>query len=149
MAQFSVSSLLAQFMTDLSLPVVDGGLGIEVILGFPELNRAEPAYPMGALTFEEDGFLELPQPIRRMGQIQGFGSGTSILANLYLLAESEEQLLMLVDRLRAVREAKASVDADDHIFRIVYQKTKRNEPDVEMPALRYVTTTPITLNFVS
>jgi len=136
-------------MTDLSLSVVDGGLGVDVALGFPDLNRESPTYPMGAITFEEDNFLQFPQPIRRMGQVQGFGSGTSITANLYLLADSEDELLALVDRLRNVREAKASVNSEGYIFRLVYQSTKRNEPDAEMPALRYVTSTIITMNFVS
>lgn len=149
MANFSVSALLSQLMTDLALPVADGGLGIEIILGFPDLSRAEPVYPLGAVTFAEDSFLTLPQPVRRIGQVQGFGSSATITANLYLFAESEEDLLVLVDRLRSVRETKAHVKSEDYHFRMNYESTKRNDPDVDMPALRYMTTTQIALHFIS
>lgn len=148
MANFRVATLLAQLMTDLSLPIVDGGLGVDVILGFPELGREQPQYPLGAVTFESDGFLENPQPRSRLGQAQGYGASATVQANLYLYADTEESLLDLVDRLRALRLAKASVTSEGFVFRLTYQTTRRNEPD-ENPALRYVTTTLLTLHFVN
>lgn len=149
MANFRVATLLAQLMTDLSLPIVDGGLGVDVILGFPELGREQPQYPLGAVTFESDGFLENPQPRGRLGQVQGVGSSATVQANLYLYADSEDSLLDLVDRLRVLRQAKASVTSEGFLFRLAYQTTRRNEPSEDNPALRYVTTTLITLHFIN
>lgn len=141
---FSASTLLANFQEQLALPVDQNGLGIPLILGYPDLAQSTPVFPLGALMFEEDDFYNVSAPVPRLGQVPR--AGTSISVTLALYANSEMELLDLVDRMRGVRERVAGVNADAYSFRVTYGSTKRENFDPDTPALSYVTTTGIKLS---
>lgn len=141
---FSLSTLLATFQEQLALPVEENGLGIPLLLGFPDVAQSTPVYPVGALTFEADDYYSDSAPARRLGQVPR--AGATVQVTLFLLANAEMELLDLVDRLRTVRERVAGVTANDCAFRVTYEATKRESFDVDNPALRYVTATGIKLS---
>lgn len=143
---FSLSTLLAVFQEMLALPTDQGGLGIPLLLGYPDLAQSTPVYPLAALTFEEDDFYNVSNPAPRLGQVPR--GGTTISVTVALFANSEMELLDLVDRMRGVRERVAGVTADACSFRVTYAATKRENFDPDTPALRYVTTTGIKLSTV-
>jgi hypothetical protein len=122
------------------------GLGIPVMLGMPDLGRGEPEYPLAVVTFEEDDFFNVNQPIRRLGQIPQVGNTVSLA--LYLFADSEVNLLGLVDRLRAVREQVASITVQEVVFTVRYGATKRGSLAEDNPWLAYTTETAVTLSHV-
>ena len=144
---FNLSTLLATYLDNLNLAPQAGGLGMTVILGFPDVGRPEaPPFPLGALKFEEDNFLTVPKRVTRLGTVPPLG--TTVRVNLYLFAASEMELLGLVDRLRAVRERVAVLDSEGMAFALAYAPTKRETFDQTNPNLRYVTSTAITLSLI-
>jgi hypothetical protein len=141
---YSVATLLSTYMNLLKRPVNQDGLGLTVILGYPDLGRADPVFPLACLIFEQDGYHNVQGPKTRLGQIPPVGS--TVEATLSLFAETEVDLLDLVDRLRNVRERVSTVETQSLVFTVRYAVTKRGSFDVNDPNLRYVTETAVTLS---
>jgi hypothetical protein len=141
---YSVAALISAYMDLLKRPANADGLGIPVILGFPETGRKEPALPMAALTFEEDDYHNTQGAVRRIGQIPP--SGSTVTLSLYLFADTELNLLNLIDRLRDVRERLGSFTVQERVFTARYAATQRSHLGDQNAKLVYATETAITLS---
>ena len=143
---YSISTVLNNLCQVLELPTDQPGLGLPVILGFPDTGRTTPTYPIGAITFDEDDFRSDGRKVRTIGRVEAQGSTITVV--LFLIHESEAGLLELVDRLRVLRNVVSGLVADDTKFVMKYGPTKRSPQDPEHPNLAYVTETMLTLNTI-
>lgn len=117
------------------------GLGIQAMLGFPNVGRTSPELPVASVVFQEDGYAG-PIEKRRLGQVPP--AGEQIVAFLYVIAENEQQLLALTDLLRDVKATLASVVSEERTVVVRYSATRRTGIDSPERQLAFVTETQIT-----
>lgn len=124
---------VAKLLVDLQRALAaDDALGIKMILGFPNMGRMAPTFPLGAVVFGEAAYGVGANGVTRarIGQHQPIG--VSIIATLYLFAEDEYGLLGLVDQLVRVRGQMAQVDSEGVRYWLHIDPIRRS--DLSMPA---------------
>lgn len=138
-----VADVMAAFMVLMERAKGSGGLGVNVMLGYPDTGRTGPVLPCASLTFAQEDYAG-PRPTPRLGQVPP--SGTSIRATLYLFARNEPELLGLIDALRDIKANVASVNANDLDLVVRYGPTERVEMVLSDRAMEYAAANTITFS---
>lgn len=124
--KISALKVFSEYMQLLEKPV-GRGLGVKIILGYPVQGRTIPTFPLGALIFQRDDYVRggggLGETQHRIGQIPP--AGYQIEGRLYLFANHEQELLDLVDRMRAVKACLAKIEVDGKWLIVRYDATER------------------------
>jgi len=136
------ADVLAEFMVLMERAKGSGGLGVNVMLGFPGTGRTGPALPCASLAFATEDYAN-HRPLPRLGQVPP--AGRTIVATLYLFANNEPELLALVDALGDVKDTVASVSVNDLSLVVRYGPTQRVEMVLTDTAMEYATA--CTINF--
>lgn len=140
---FDVAEVMAVFMRDIERPGDGDGLGIPAMLGYPDTGRTGPVLPCAALVFSQEDYAG-PRTRPRIGQVPP--AGNSIVATLYIFARNEPELLRLVDALRSVKHAMASITANAQSLIVRYGPTQRVEMVLQDRVMEYVVATTVTFS---
>lgn len=141
----SVLNVFGAFMTEIEKPG-PGRLGVKVILGYPDVGRTSPVFPLGAMTFQNDDYARNAGgqgDVRpRMGQVQP--AGMQFAGLLHLFAVNERDLLGLVDQMRGVKAELSNLLVDGHTWVVRFGATERNPFSPEEDSIfNYSVVTPV------
>lgn len=114
---------MVALMERLEQSTENAGLGIPVILGFPELGRPDVTLPIAAVTFSADDYAQPGK--RRIGQTEP--AGRIVQGTLHVFAGNERQLLTLVDALHESKKVIASLAVSGTVVKISFGGTRRTD----------------------
>ena len=135
-----VLTTMSAYMKEIEKPA-GVGLDIPAMLGFPDVGRATPTLPVACLFFQDDDYAG-PQQAHRLGQVQPVGR--QVTGSLVVIANTEQELLRLVDTLRDVKVSLSAVTAGGEVWTVRYSPTRRTTVELPERQLQYAVETLLT-----